>query len=188
MSPVGDIIRVHLTREDYMAMPDDGKRYELVSGEMFMTPAPIPAHQFTVVELVARLSHHAERHGLGCVLTAPIDVVLAENTVVQPDVIFIARDRERIITATCIEGAPDLVVEILSPGTAKRDLGVKLDAYAKAGVRHYWTVDLVAEVLLERELAEGAYKVTAEVRAGATFRPRLFPDLAIEIGRLFRKR
>jgi Uma2 family endonuclease len=136
---------------DYFALPDE-PRCELLYGRLQVTPAPTFRHQEIVGALHALLLAHARRTGAR-IAPAPVDVVLAPHSVVQPDVVYVGADRTDIVRDR-VEGAPDLVVEVLSPGTARRDLGEKLRLYAEAGVGEYWVVDPAArtfEFLVNRD-------------------------------------
>jgi len=132
---------VKLTVEDYMLFPDDGKRHEIIDGEHYMTPAPTTKHQRISLEISATLHAFVSQHKLGEVFAAPCDVILSAVDVVQPDVLFISAARGSIITDANIQGAPDLVVEILSAGTRKTDEIVKRKRYEHFGVKEYWVVD-----------------------------------------------
>jgi Uma2 family endonuclease len=124
------------TRADLDAMPDDGRRYELLDGSIIVTPAPTPAHQ-TVAFAVARLLHETAPSDVA-VFIAPLDTALPTGDVLEPDVLVVSRD---IITAKDVTGVPLLAVEVLSPSTRRRDVGDKLTAYRDAGVPNYWVVD-----------------------------------------------
>jgi Uma2 family endonuclease len=129
------------TYEDYKQLPDD-HRYEVLEGELVMTPAPNNRHQRILLRLAARLELFTQEHGLGTCFLAPTDLILSDKTVLQPDLLFVARNRESIIGPVGgVHGAPDLVVEILSPSTAKRDLEIKRQLYSTYGVREYWSID-----------------------------------------------
>ena len=137
---------IKLTYEDYCNTPDD-ERYELLDGDLLMTPAPRVSHQKAVIKLGARLYYFVEERELGVVLSSPSDVVLSDTDVVQPDLLFVSNERAHIVTEDNIQGAPDLVVEILSPSTADRDLTVKRALYAKHGIQEYWIVDTDARTV-----------------------------------------
>ncbi len=137
---------IKLTYEDYCNTPDD-ERYELLDGDLFMTPAPRVSHQKAVIKLGARLYYFVEERELGVVLSSPCDVVLSDTDVVQPDLLFVSNERAHIMTEENFQGAPDLVVEVLSPSTADRDLTVKRALYAKHGVKEYWIVDTDARTV-----------------------------------------
>ncbi len=137
---------VKLTYEDYCNTPDD-ERYELLGGDLVMTPAPGMAHQRVLVNLTILLGLSVRRTGVGHVYIAPFDVVLSDTNVVQPDLLFVSNERAHIITEANVQGAPDLVIEILSPSTADRDLTVKRALYAKHGVQEYWIVDIDARTV-----------------------------------------
>lgn len=143
------------TVEDYLALPDD-VRAELIAGELFVTPAPNEHHQRTSARLHLVLHEHFERGGLGEILYAPLDVYLPTGDVVQPDLVGIARKRASIVRQG-VRGAPDLVVEILSPTHRERDLVVKRDRYARAGVPEYWIVDPEARGIEVLALEGDAY-------------------------------
>jgi len=175
-----------LTYEDYCALPDDGLRYEVIEGCLFAEPSPRRAHQQAAANLLMILRGHVRARGLGEVYIAPFDVILDRRTVVVPDLVFVARARASIVTERAVEGVPDLIVEILSPTTTRRDRVAKLNAFARRGVAHYWLVDPDARTLEALALAEGAYRVEAALEEDAVFRPRLFPDLEIPLPELRR--
>ena len=130
-----------LTYDDLARMPDDGLRHEIIDGVHYVTPAPVPRHQMLLVRLLTAIANYLEAHPIGEVFPAPLDVVFTQWDVVEPDVVFVADDQRSILTEPNIQGAPALVVEILSPGTKQRDLGVKKDLFDRGGVREYWVVD-----------------------------------------------
>ncbi len=131
---------VKFTYADYRNAPDD-RRYELLDGDLVVSPGPSTVHQRASINLVLLLGQATIVSGIGEVFAAPLDVVLSETDVVQPDLLFITNDRAHIITDENVRGAPDLVVEILSPSTAERDRTYKRALYAKFGVKEYWLVD-----------------------------------------------
>jgi Uma2 family endonuclease len=127
---------------EYARLPDDGNRYEVIAGELVVSPAPRTIHQEVSARFFLALRTFAtSQHKLGTVLYAPIDVLFGEGDYMQPDLIFVREDREDISTERGIEGPPDLVVEVLSPSTAVRDRGIKRERYAFYGVPEYWIVD-----------------------------------------------
>lgn len=129
-----------MTYDDYCALPDDGNRYEVLEGELVVAPSPDFEHQDVIWELGARLRLYVRTHRFGRVVGAPMDVVLAPDTIVQPDILFISRENADIIRDR-VWGAPDLCIEALSPSTGKRDRGQKKDLYARFGVREYWIIN-----------------------------------------------
>jgi len=126
--------------QDYLQLPEN-KRYEIIDGDLFMVPSPNEAHQRFLVTLTNIMVNYVRKNKLGSIYCAPFDVLFSEEDIVQPDIIFVSNENRKIITKDNIKGAPDLLVEILSPGTSKRDLGIKKKLYAKKGVREYWIVD-----------------------------------------------
>jgi Uma2 family endonuclease len=177
--------RIVLTYEDYCALPDDGRRYEILEGELSVTPSPSRSHQEFAANLLVVLKQFVTAHGLGTVFMAPFDVILEKTSVMVPDLCFVGRERLEVVTERAVEGAPDLIVEILSPGTARRDRGEKAQLYARHGVRHYWLADPDARVLETLELDAGRYRETARLTGDARFTPTLFPGLEISLSSLW---
>ncbi len=136
------------TWEDVLRMPEDGNRYEFIGGRLYMTPAPVTRHQRVLRRLLSALVRILMDSGRGEVFSAPLLVELpGTEDRVQPDLLFVSNERRAIIGEKQILGAPDNVIEILSPSTAHRDRGIKLDLYARHGVRQYWIVDPVEDVV-----------------------------------------
>ncbi len=174
-----------INADTFFNLPDDGHRYELIDGEVEMAPAPsADYHQFTVGMLHLALAPFVIEHRLGLVLLAPTDVILSAYDVVEPDLLFVRAERELIVGGR-IHGAPDLVVEVLSPTTAEFDLGLKMRRYAKFGVPWYWSVDPENRTLRELELVEGAYVERSYLEGNALFQPLLFPGLTIDLGQVW---
>jgi Uma2 family endonuclease len=133
--------RAPLTYEDYLSIPNDGRRHEIVDGEHCVSPAPSPEHQRIVVNLSSNLHFWSRGTGSGRVFVAPVDVVLDELTVVQPDVLWVASQRSTIVEPSHLSGAPNLLVEVLSPSSRRYDEHVKRELYERKGVDEYWIVD-----------------------------------------------
>jgi Uma2 family endonuclease len=129
------------TAEDYGALPDDGEQYELIAGEIIMVPPPTTFHQDILSFFMERLGPLVRPRGLGKIFVSPINVYATENDVYQPDLLFVRRDRLGIVKMYGVHGAPDFVVEILSPSNAYYDLRQKKTIYEQIGVREYWIVD-----------------------------------------------
>ncbi len=138
MNPVRPDIK--FTYHDYLLLPEE-KQYELINGELFMVPAPRPYHQVVSLRFKVALSQSVKEHHLGEVLDAPCDVYFSSNDVVQPDILFVSSERLGIIKENYIQGAPDLVIEILSPSSLEKDRELKRKLYSLHGVREYWIVD-----------------------------------------------
>ncbi|MBI5192128.1 MAG: Uma2 family endonuclease [Nitrospirae bacterium] len=132
--------KTRYTYEDYMKTPDD-VRYELIDGDLLMSPAPNIRHQIISGNINALIRSYVKDKELGTVFYAPCDVVLGDENVFEPDILFISKQNSGIIADANIKGAPDLIVEILSPSTADRDLINKKRIYAKYGVKEYWIAD-----------------------------------------------
>src|SRR4051812_5303291 len=159
--------------------PDDGKIYEVIDGDLYVSPVPAFEHQRRLNRLNKWVINWVDDHDLGIVVTSPTGVVLNEENGIEPDLVFIARDREHIITRRGVEGAPDLVVEVLSPSTEARDRGLKLNRYAASGVPHYWIMDTDGPRIEERVLGDDGYRLVGTFGPGEVFRPTLFPGLEI---------
>jgi Uma2 family endonuclease len=172
-----------LTYADYEKIPPDGFRHEIIEGEELMTPAPNPSHQTALLNIARVLADHAKARKVGRVFVAPTDVVLSEHDIVEPDVFFIAEARAGIIGPKYIEGAPDLVVEVISPSTASHDRGAKRALYDRAGVREYWIVDLPARTV---EILEfGSPRRTRVYQEGQSFETAVLPGLTVRVDDLF---
>ena len=171
--------RALLTYSDYAALPDDGRRYELHHGELFVTPAPGTRHQGAIVNLIALLHEHVRSRGLGKVFVAPTDCILSNVTVVQPDVLYIATDRLAIISERGIEAAPTLVVEVLSPSTTHLDRDRKMKLYAEHGVPYYWIVDPDSRSVEAYTLAGAEYALAGRMTNEPGALPP-FSDLTVD--------
>ena len=178
--------RVRFKARDIWDTPEDGKRYEVINGQLFVTPPPVPEdHQRPSMRLSIHVGSYVYEHHLGELFAAPVGVVLDDENGLQPDLVYISRERLDLISRRGIEGAPDLVVEILSPSTRSRDRGVKLRRYAAAGVPHYWIVDPRTRTLEAYRLGERSYELTGKYGPGEVFRPELFPGLEVPIDDLW---
>jgi Uma2 family endonuclease len=173
------------TYADYAALPDDGRRYEIIDGVLYVAPSPRRTHQTAASWFVYHLVTYVRLTGTGEVFVAPFDVELAPNTVVQPDVVVVLREREHIITETHIVGAPDLVIEIASPGSVGYDRRLKQDAYARAGVREYWYADPAAKTI-EVLVLTGDHHTSAGVFTGRSRIPsQVLPGLPVRVEQFF---
>lgn len=177
-----DVDGHHYTVEEYMQLDDD-RRYELLHGELLVTPAPASIHQHFITQFGAEIAIHVRNHNLGRTFQAPFDVVLAEDTVVQPDLTFVAADRvDEILEERGAYGAPDLVVEVLSPSTERRDRIGKRRIYANQGVEWLVFADPPSRVVEAFHLeASGKYLLEATFEPDETFAIDLFPDLAVDL-------
>ncbi len=179
------IENIRLTYEDYLLLPEDGNRYEILDGELNVTPAPTTKHQTISFNLTGLFYQYLREHRTGKVFSAPIDVVLDESTIVQPDIIFISKEREEIVTEKNVRGAPDLVIEILFPNTAKVDRLRKMQIYLRYGVKHYWLVDPDTETLEIYKLESGKYHVVGGFEKDNVFEPEPFPGLKIRLSEIW---
>ena len=176
--------RLKFTYEDYKQTPDD-TRYELLDGELILVPAPRVTHQMTSGSIFARLYFFVTENDLGKVFSAPTDVVLSDFNVLQPDILFISNERLHVMTEANIRGAPDLVIEVLSPSTAQRDRTIKRELYAQHGVPEYWQADNDAKHVQVLTLVDGEYEVAGIYGEGQTVVSPLLPDLRLAVDDLF---
>jgi Uma2 family endonuclease len=176
-----------LTYEDYLLFPDDGKRHELIQGDHCMTPAPSTKHQRISRNLVTALWTFVRQRRLGEVFDAPCDVIFSDEDVVQPDVLFVSPAKAGIVTEDNLKGAPDLVVEILSNATRKKDEVTKRKLYERFGVNEYWIVDPELQSVKVFRLSDHRYVRTAELSAEAhdTLTTPLLPDFRLPLIELF---
>ena len=174
------------TYEDYVLMPE-GKRYEIVEGELYMVPAPTTTHQRISRKLEEMLSRFVEERKLGEVFDAPIDVVFSETDIVQPDIIFISNENKNIIKEENIKGAPDLIIEILSPSSAQRDKTIKKKLYAKNGVKEYWLVETQKRTIEALVLGKRGYETFKVFSDKEVLTTRLIKGLQIPVEQLFEK-
>lgn len=170
-----------LTYQAYLKMPDDRTRKEIIGGELYVTAAPSPLHQRVVVRLTSILGVHVRERGLGEVLVSPIDVVLSQTDVVQPDIVFIATANRHIVGDAAIHGAPDLVIEVLSPATFRLDRQRKFDLYGHAGISEYWIVDADSQAVEIYRLRQGAYHLERRLTEDEEVRTDLLPELVLAV-------
>lgn len=174
---------VKLTYEDYANIPGD-ERYELIDGELILVSSPNEMRQ-RVSKRLLWLFRDVEESGLGWVYDAPFDVILSDTDVVQPDLMFISKERAGIITPANVQGAPNLVVEVLSPSTAQRDWTQKRDLYAKYGVRELWLVAPDARLAWVMALTDGEYAIAGVYKDGQTLISPTLAGLTVDLGYVF---
>jgi len=174
-----------VTYADLEAWPDDGRRYELYDGEVYVCPAPRPRHQLALAELHDRLRRYAEARG-GIALISPIDIVFDEHNVLQPDIAFFAAARRHHVKLDeAIRVAPDVVVEVISPGTGWNDLGRKKSAFARFGVPEYWVFDPHIERIERHSRSATDYHLTLSADPNESFESIVLPGFACEVASLF---
>lgn len=178
--------KTKLTYDDYVNLPGD-ERYELIDGELILVASPSERRQWTATRMY-RLMLLAENMGLGWVYFAPFDVVLTDNDVVQPDLLFISRESADILTAANAQGAPDLVVEILSPSTSRLDRTRKRELYERHQVKEMWLVEPEERKIWVLLLRDGSLELAGEYGEGQTFRSSTLGGLTIELDAVFQAR
>jgi Uma2 family endonuclease len=177
------------TYDDYARLPDDGNRYEVIRGNLYVTPAPFMNHQFVAGRLFRFLDRFGEETGLGLALFAPVDVLLPDGiaTPVQPDLVFFLKGNQPAWGDKNFQGVPDLVVEVESPSTRKRDRTIKADAYRDAGVPEYWRAEPRTRAVRVLGLSEdrARYVELGCYGVGETIRSSILSGLAIPVDALF---
>ncbi|MGD9905743.1 MAG: Uma2 family endonuclease [Vicinamibacterales bacterium] len=184
-SPAHD---TRLTVDDFMLFPDDGKRHEIIDGVHYVTPSPVTRHQAISGRLFLSLGTFldAQPH-LGRVFFAPFDVIFTRWDVVEPDLLVIAGDQLDILTTKNVQGAPAIVVEILSPGTRKVDEQIKQRLFDRGGVREYWLIDPELDIVkVYRRHADGSFPRVAELSRDAadTLTSEVLPGWSLALTRL----
>ena len=184
---VRDLVHRKLTYEDYVLLPEDGQRHEILDGEHCVTPAPTPGHQGNSANLYLKLGPFVREHRLGVVLYAPVDVLLSEHDIAQPDLLFISNERAGILKKANVVGAPDLVIEILSSSTRRRDETLKRDRYERFGVLEYWLVDPLSRTVrvFRRSGTEFLAAQHLSAAAGDVLTTSLLPGLEIPVSEIF---
>lgn len=179
------------TYEDYLQLiPSDSFGFEILSGELVVSPSPNRRHQRTVLSLGRILDVHVNAQNLGEIFVAPFDVVLdadssVSENIVQPDLMFVSKDRLDIITDDNIRGAPDLVIEILSDSTARYDRVGKMQAYIEFGVKEYWIIDADQKTFEAFDLTGDESVLQATMAESDIFKPKLFSGLEISLSELW---
>ena len=173
------------TVDDYLARPDEYPRYELLEGELIEMVSPTSRHQRISRQLFTALNTHCAAHDLGEVFYAPLDVILSRTVVVQPDLLFISKARRAELISERITGAPDLVVEILSPATSARDFNQKRKLYARHGVKEYWIVDPDDGTIEVQRLQGTVFSTLALFEKGQTLTSPMFEGLGMDVGQVF---
>ena len=175
-----------ITRYDYQDMQEGPPYYQVIEGDLVMSPSPNTFHQVILGRIYSMILRFLEKTPMGEVFIAPLDVFLSDVNVYQPDVMFISNQRKSIITDHGMEGAPDLVVETLSPGTARFDKGSKRKIYARTGVQELWLVDPEARTIQVYLLPKDVENPVATYGPGATFTSSLLPRLKIKTALIFK--
>ena len=179
---------VKLTYDDFVLFPDDGRRHELIDGEHYVTPSPNLRHQEILGNIYWALRSYLEEHPVGRLFLSPFDVVLSEIDVVEPDLLYLSHERARqALTPLNVRGVPELVVEIASKGTRKRDETIKRRLYERAGVAEYWIVDPEIEVVRVSRRDGGLLARPIELSCGAgdVLTSPLLPSFEAPLTRLF---
>lgn len=176
--------KVRFNIHDYQHLPAD-KRYEIIDGDLYRVPAPLTTHQKISQKLNQLILNYVEQHNLGEVLYAPVDVILSNEDIIQPDILYISKNRIGILKKENVQGAPDLVVEILSPSNKQRDIETKYKLYERHGVREYWIVDPEAKSIEVFQLMDEGLKLFRTFIEGTHLRSPLFQNLKFLVSDIF---
>ena len=175
------------TYQDYCQLPDE-VRAEILDGELLMSPSPFRKHQSISREIEFRLCQWVKTHPLGEVYNAPFDVVLSQYDIVQPDLLYISYERKSILTEANVQGAPDLVIEILSSGDKKRDTVKKKAIYEKYGVKEYWIVDPDTETISVFILEGDNFQEKGIYKRNQVLESPLLPGFSLVLEDVFQSR
>lgn len=175
-----------LTYRDYLLLPDDGKRYEIIDGDLFVPPSPVTRHQLVVGRFFHHMMTYLETHPIGTVFTAPYDVVLSDTDIVEPDLLVVLNNGRAHISEKNVQGPPDMILEVLSPSTAARDRELKRKRYERFGVQEYWLIDPDQNTLEILALEEGQYVQVSRTSHPAECISPLFPGLVLALGSLLK--
>jgi Uma2 family endonuclease len=174
-----------VTYDDYRTLPDDGKRYEIIGGELIMRGSPRIIHQIISLNLASKLHSFVSEHNLGRILEASTDVVLSMTDVVQPDILFVSKERSHIITENNIVAAPDLVVEILSESTKVRDKTTKKTLYEKYRAKEYWLIYPVEEKIEQFILQNEQLALNETFEKTDTLSTKVIPGFSVSLTEIF---
>jgi Uma2 family endonuclease len=172
-------VDTRLTYEDFCLLPSNGRRYEVIEGDLFVTPAPRLLHQTIVIRLGSALLNFVEKNAMGKVFTAPVDIVLSEFDIVEPDIVYISKSRASILTEKNLQGAPDLAVEVLSEASEKTDRTIKLKLYGKCGVQEYWIIDPDGPSAEIYRCGKEGLSLVAKLSAGDDLTSPMFPGFSV---------
>ena len=175
---------IRFTYEDYLQTPED-KRYELIEGDLLMVPSPNTYHQEVSRNLEFILWSFIRQNDLGHIFDAPMDVVLMGEDVVQPDILFISKERSSIIKVSNIDGAPDLVIEITSPSSRERDRTIKRKLYARSGVTEYWLIDSEARTVEVMSATDTGFETVRVYHSKETLESPLLKGLSMQLNEVF---
>jgi Uma2 family endonuclease len=189
----GDDVRpesgTKLTYDDFVLFPDDGKRHELIDGEHYVTPSPNRRHQELVGRFHLIIGGWLQSHPIGRVYLSPFDVVISQFDVVEPDLLYMSNERAaQVLTEANVQGVPELVIEIGSPSTRKRDETIKRRLYERSGVNEYWVVDPELDVVRVYRSGDSGFGKPTEwsLEAGDVLTTPLLSGLELPLSRIFR--
>ena len=172
---------VRFQASDIWDAPDNDKKYEVIDGDLYVSPPPDWEHQEQLLNLAYFVKHWVSTNRLGRIALSPVGVVLDDENGLEPDLVFVFHEHAHFIKRRGVFGPPDLVVEVLSPSTESRDRGIKLRRYAASSVAHYWILDTEGPRIEERVLGEDGYRLVGTFGPGEVFRPTIFPGLEIPL-------
>ena len=180
------VISTKFTHADLLVMPNDGKRREIVDGELFVTPSPRYTHQRISGLIYSAFVRYLDRHPIGEIAYAPLDVILSDYDVLEPDLLFVLNEHQEVLQ-DWVRGTPDLVVEILSPTTTSIERGPNLKAYARYGVAECWIVDPEQRCIEVYQPSHEGYRLVRTFRQEETLTSALLPGLSLTVASLFQR-
>jgi Uma2 family endonuclease len=174
-----------VTYEEYRNLPETGPRYQLIDGELILSPSPNRRHQQIVARIFFAIFGYLKVHRIGEVYIAPLDVILSNWDAPQPDLIYVSEGRKNVLVPEGISGAPDLCVEVLSPSSRRLDLGRKRALYARHGVREYWVVDPERNTVDVDRFEKDSTSPVEKLEAGGTLKTDLLPGFSLSLREVF---
>jgi Uma2 family endonuclease len=173
-----------LTYADYVLFPDDGLRHEIIDGEHYVTPSPATRHQRIAGNLYYFIRDYLETHPIGEVFIAPFDVLLSNFDIVVPDLVYVSHERAHLITSKNLQGAADLVIEILSPSTRRRDERLKRELYERVGVVEYWLIDPERDAIDVFRRVDATFQKPVEYARDQILTTGLLAGIALPVSRI----
>jgi Uma2 family endonuclease len=185
-STTAKISHTPLNYDDYLTFPDNDRiRKEIIDGELFMSPSPSTKHQSILRNLSFILFNFVKKNSLGEIFFAPFDIILSHINVVQPDIIFLSKQSYHLLTELNLQGAPELVIEILSPSTTKTDRIFKKDIYERFGVKEFWIVDPEKETVEIWQLKNQQFQLSFTFHKDQVLSSSMFKGLEIDLAEVF---
>lgn len=178
---------MRMTSDEFLALPEDGRHYELIEGELVLNPAPVPRHQWIIGNVYYALRSYFESHGGGRAYLSPVDVVLSSENVLEPDIVVLTADRMSLVGPKNLQGPPDIAIEVLSEGSRRKDEVTKKRLYERFGVDEYWIADPETETIKVYRRAGDTFDraIETSTEAGGVITSPVLPGFALDVNYIF---